>query len=95
MCDAVFNETNGSQVEQYDLDFVDDEEALCDALRRTTMGDVRPQEPNEDSPSLNEAAPTQENDQDQEDEQHKDQGHDMGNDQGGVVQDEEGDNQEE
>jgi hypothetical protein len=31
-CDAVFNETNGSQVEQYDLDIVDDEEAPCEAL---------------------------------------------------------------
>jgi hypothetical protein len=30
MCDAVFDETNGSQKEQVDL--VDDEEALCDAL---------------------------------------------------------------
>jgi hypothetical protein len=32
-CDAVFDETNGSQVEQYDLDDIDDEEAPCDALR--------------------------------------------------------------
>jgi hypothetical protein len=32
MCDAVFDETNGSQKEQVDLDLVDDEEALCDAL---------------------------------------------------------------
>jgi hypothetical protein len=32
MCDAVFDETNGSQVEQYYLDVVDDEEAPCDAL---------------------------------------------------------------
>jgi hypothetical protein len=31
-CDAVFDETNGSQVEQYDLDVVDDEEAPCEAL---------------------------------------------------------------
>jgi hypothetical protein len=31
-CDMVFDETNGSQVEQYDLDVVDDEEALCEAL---------------------------------------------------------------
>jgi hypothetical protein len=28
-CDAVFDETNGSQVEQYDLDIVDNEEAPC------------------------------------------------------------------
>jgi hypothetical protein len=32
MCDAMFDETNGSQKEQFDLDFVDDEEAPCDAL---------------------------------------------------------------
>jgi hypothetical protein len=31
-CDAVFDETNGSQKEQVDLDLVDDEEAQCDAL---------------------------------------------------------------
>jgi hypothetical protein len=33
MCDEVFDETNGSQNEQVDLDLVDDEEALCDALQ--------------------------------------------------------------
>jgi hypothetical protein len=32
MCYAVFDETNGSQNEQVDLDLVDDEEAPCDAL---------------------------------------------------------------
>jgi hypothetical protein len=31
-CDAVFDETNGSQKEQVDLDLVDDEEVPCDAL---------------------------------------------------------------
>jgi hypothetical protein len=31
-CDTVFDGTNGSQVEQYNLDIVDDEEAPCDAL---------------------------------------------------------------
>jgi transposase InsO family protein len=31
-CDVMFDETNGSQVEQYDLDIIDDEEAPCDAL---------------------------------------------------------------
>jgi hypothetical protein len=31
-CDVVFDETNSSQVEQYDLDNIDDEEAPCDAL---------------------------------------------------------------
>jgi transposase InsO family protein len=42
ICDVVFDETNGSQVEQYDLDDVDDEEAPCDALRNMAIGDVRP-----------------------------------------------------
>jgi hypothetical protein len=38
----VFDKTNGSQVEQYDLDDVDDEEAPYNALRIMTIGDVRP-----------------------------------------------------
>jgi hypothetical protein len=42
-CDAVFDETNGSQVGQYDLDVVDDEEAPCEALQRMAIRDVRPQ----------------------------------------------------
>jgi hypothetical protein len=29
----VFDETNGSQKEQVDLDLVDDEEAPCDAVK--------------------------------------------------------------
>jgi hypothetical protein len=40
----VFDETNGSQKEQVDLDLVDDKEASCDALQRMTIGDVRPQD---------------------------------------------------
>jgi hypothetical protein len=44
-CDAVFDETNGSQKEQVDLDLVDDEEAPCDALQRMVIGDARPQDP--------------------------------------------------
>jgi hypothetical protein len=63
----VFDETNGSQVEQYDLDDIDEEEAPYDALRKMVTGDVRPQEANEDQPSLNEVAPpTQDDDQNQE-----------------------------
>jgi hypothetical protein len=46
-CNAVFDETNGSQVEQYDLDVVDDKEALCEALQRMVIGDVRPQDSSE------------------------------------------------
>jgi hypothetical protein len=40
----VFDETNGSQVEQVDLDELDDEEAPCIALRNMSIGDVCPQE---------------------------------------------------
>jgi hypothetical protein len=89
-CDAVFDETNSSQVEQYDLDDVDDEEAPYDTLRTMAIGDVRSQEANEDQPSSNEAAPpTQEDDQDQEGEQYGDgdQDQEMSNDQGRVEQD--------
>jgi hypothetical protein len=41
----VFDETNGSQMEQVDLNLVDDEEATCDTLQRMMIGDVRPQDP--------------------------------------------------
>jgi hypothetical protein len=34
----VFDETNGSQVEQVDLDELDDEEASCVALRNMSIG---------------------------------------------------------
>jgi hypothetical protein len=46
-CDIVFDETNGSQVEQVDLDELDDEEALCVALMNMSIGDVCPNEPEE------------------------------------------------
>jgi hypothetical protein len=39
-CDAMFDEINDSQVEQYDLDIVND--APCEALQRMVIGDVRP-----------------------------------------------------
>jgi transposase InsO family protein len=45
--DIVFDETNGSQVEQVDLDELDDEEALCVALRNMSIGDVCPKESKE------------------------------------------------
>jgi hypothetical protein len=35
--DTVFDETNSSQVEQYNLDDVDDEDAPCDALRNMIL----------------------------------------------------------
>jgi hypothetical protein len=87
-CDAVFDEINSSQVEQYDFDDVDDEEALCDASRNMAIGDVRPQEANEDQPSSNEvASPTQKGEKDED----QDQDHEMGNNQGGDEQDEDED----
>jgi hypothetical protein len=39
-CDIMFDETNGSQVGQVDLDELDDEEAPCVALRNMSIGDV-------------------------------------------------------
>jgi hypothetical protein len=71
----VFDETNGSQVEQVDLDELDDEEAPCVALRNMSIGDVCPKEPKEptqaqDQPSSSnkEYPPTQDEDQAQDDE---------------------------
>jgi hypothetical protein len=90
MCHAVFVEIKGSQVEQYDFDDVDDKEAPCDALRTMAISDVRPQEANEDQPSSNEAAPTQECEQDEDD----DQDHEIDNDQWGVEQDEDEDDRD-
>jgi hypothetical protein len=43
-CDIMFDETNGSQVEQVYLDELDDEEALCVALRNMSIGDVYPKQ---------------------------------------------------
>jgi hypothetical protein len=45
----LFDETNGSQVEQVDLDELDDEEAPYVALRNMSIGDVCPKEPEEPS----------------------------------------------
>jgi hypothetical protein len=84
----VFDKTNYSQVYQYDLDDVYDEEAPCDALRRMVISDVRPHDPNEvhDAPSNKVAPPTQENVQEQDQGQHQDDC----NDQGRVEDDEDG-----
>jgi hypothetical protein len=88
ICDAVFDETNGSQKEQVDLDLVDDEDAPCDALQRMAIGDVRPQDPN-DQPqeqSPNDTTPLAQGlDQDnhEEDDEHHDQVQEESNDQGG------------
>jgi hypothetical protein len=71
----VFDETNGSQVEQVDLDELDDEEAPCVTLRNMSIGDVCPKESEEppqaqDQPSSSmQASPlTQDEDKAQEEE---------------------------
>ena len=101
--DIVFDETNGSQVEQVDLDELDDEEFPCVALRNMSIGDVCPKESEEpthaqDQPtSSNQASPpTQDEDQaqdnedeDQEDEPPQEEDNDQGGDE--VDQDKEDD----
>jgi hypothetical protein len=71
----VFDETNGSQVEQVDLDELDDEEAPCVALRNMSIGDVctkeseEPTQAQDQSSSYMQASPpTQDEDQAQDDE---------------------------
>jgi hypothetical protein len=87
----VFDETNGSQVEQVDLDELDDEEAPCVALRNMSIGDVCPKESEEppqaqDQPSssMQVSPPTQDEDQAQDDEDQEDEPpQEEDNDQGG------------
>jgi hypothetical protein len=78
----VFDETNGSQMEQVDLDELDDEEAPCVALRNMSIGDVCPKESEEppqaldqpsssiqaSPPTLDEEIAQEEEDEDQDDE---------------------------
>jgi hypothetical protein len=89
----VFDETNGSQVDQVDLDELDDEEASCVALRNMSIGDVFPKESEEptkvqDQPSssMQASLPTQDEDQAQDDkneDQEVEPPHEEDNDQGG------------
>jgi hypothetical protein len=76
----VFDETNGSQVEQFDLDELNDEEAPCVALRNMSIGDVCPKESEEppqaqDQPSssIQASPPTQDGELAQEDEDQDDE----------------------
>jgi hypothetical protein len=76
----VFDETNGSQVEQVDLDELDDEEAPCVALRNMPIADVCPKESKEPpqaqdqlSSSMQAYSPTQDQDQAQDDEDQEDE----------------------
>jgi hypothetical protein len=69
-CDIVFDESNGSQMEQVDLDELDDEEAPCIALRNMSIGDVCPKESEEppqaqDQPSSSMQASPQTQDEDE------------------------------
>jgi hypothetical protein len=92
-CDIVFDETNGSQVEQVDLDELDDEEAPCIALRNMSIGDVCPKESEEPpqtqeqpSSSIQASPPTQDEEQAQDDEEENQEDEPPqgeGNDQGG------------
>jgi hypothetical protein len=77
ICDAVFDETNDSQVEQCDLDIVDDKEAPCEVLQRMAIRDVRPQDPSEPQAPNDTTPPTQDHEQNQEDELGEDQAHDQ------------------
>jgi transposase InsO family protein len=96
-CDIVFDETNGSQVEQVDLDELDDEEAPCVALRNMSIGDVCPKEPKEPtqhaqgqpSSSTQASPPTQDEDQAQDDENddQEEPPQEEDNDQGGDAND--------
>jgi hypothetical protein len=92
----VFDETNGSQVEQVDLDELYDEEAPCVALRNMPIGDVCPKESEEptqaqDQPSssMQASPPTQDEDQaqDDENEDQEEPPQEEDNDQGGDAND--------
>jgi hypothetical protein len=90
----VFDESNGSQVEQVDLDELDDEEAPCVALRNMSIRDVCPKESEElpqtqdqQSSSMQASPPTQDEDhaqddenEDQEDETPQEEDNDQGGD---------------
>jgi hypothetical protein len=50
--DVVFDESNGSQREQVDLDDIDEHEVPMAAMRTMAIGDMRPQESQvQDQPS--------------------------------------------
>jgi hypothetical protein len=91
----VFDETNGSQVEQVDLDELDDdEEATCVTLSNMSFGDVCPKEPEEPSqaqdqpsssiqaspPIQDEEMAQEEEDQDQDNEPPQEEDIDQGGD---------------
>ena len=60
MVDVTFDEFNGSQVEQVDLDVVGKEEPPCEAIKHLATGDVRPVEATkEEDPPLQASTPLQ------------------------------------
>ena len=60
MVDMTFDESNGSQVEQVDLDVVGKEEPPYEAIKQMTIGDVRPVEATEEKdPPLQASTPLQ------------------------------------
>jgi hypothetical protein len=64
--DVVFDETNGSPREQVDLDDIDEDDVPTAAIRTMAIGDVRPQEQQEqDLPSSSTMVhpPTQDSEQ--------------------------------
>jgi hypothetical protein len=101
--DIMFDETKGSQVEQVGLDELDDEEALCIALRNMSIRDVCPQELEESSQaqdqpssSIQASPPTQdeelaqkEEDQVQDNSPPQEEGVDQGGDEVDQVKDDE------
>jgi transposase InsO family protein len=50
--DVIFDETNGSPREQVDLDDIDENEVLTAAMRTMAIGDVRPQEQQQEQDQL-------------------------------------------
>jgi hypothetical protein len=60
MVDVKFDESNGSQVKQIDLDVVGKEKLPCEAIKQMAIGDVRPVETTEeDDPQLQVSTPLQ------------------------------------
>ena len=61
MVDVTFDESNGSQVEQFDLNVLGKEESPCEAIKQLTIGDVRPvEEQEEDDEKLQASTPLKE-----------------------------------
>jgi hypothetical protein len=104
-CDIVFDETNGSQVEQVDLDELYDEEAPCIMLRNMSIGDVCPKETEEPtqaqdqlSSSMQASPPTQDENQTQdneEEDQEEEPPQEEDNDQGGADNDQDKEDEQE